>query len=337
MIFNYSTYRLRLKHRFTIARSSEDVVDLVLVYFTQNGVTGIGEAAPSNRYDEDVFSIVKHLSTLSFDDVPTNGSLDDWLDLILPKAQGIRSLEASFDLALHDLYGKLNSEPTHVYFGADAKEACKTSFTIGIDDRNKIKEKVLEAEKYPLLKVKLGSDHDQEIINVLREVTDKLIRVDANEGWNLEEGKRMCDWLAERNVEFIEQPFPAENIEDTALLREYSPLEIMADENCIDSSSIPKIVDAFDGINIKLMKCGGLREAYKMIRMARERDMKVMLGCMIETSVAITGAATLSPLVDYADLDGNILITNDPYDGAQVEEGKLILPSSPGLGLSLKP
>jgi L-alanine-DL-glutamate epimerase-like enolase superfamily enzyme len=211
-----------------------------------------------------------------------------------------------------------------------------TSFTIGIDDREKIKEKVLEAKEYPLLKVKLGSDHDKEIINALRDVTDKLIRVDANEGWDLEEGKRMCDWLAERNVEFVEQPLPADNLDDSAKLREHSPLELVADENCIDSEDIPSISDAFDGINIKLMKCGGLREAFKMIQMARERQMKIMLGCMIETSVAITAASILSPLVDYADLDGNILTSNDPFDGVKVKDGMLVLPEGPGLGVKLK-
>ena len=311
-------------------------MDVVLVYFTKDGVTGVGEAAPSDRYNEDALTIVKHLNSISFNEVSSKDSLDYWLDAALPKANGMRSLETAFDLALHDLYGKLNNTATTDHFDSDPKKACMTSFTIGIDDREKIKEKVLEAEEYPLLKVKLGSDHDKEIINTLRDVTDKLIRVDANEGWDLEEGKRMCDWLAERNVEFVEQPLPADNLDDTAKLREHSPLELVADENCIDSEDIPSISDAFDGINIKLMKCGGLREAFKMIQMARERQMKIMLGCMIETSVAITAAAILSPLVDYADLDGNILASNDPFDGVKVKDGMLVLPEGPGLGVTLK-
>lgn len=311
-------------------------MDVVLVYFTKDGVTGVGEAAPSDRYNEDTLTIVKHLNSISFNEVSSKDSLDYWLDAALPKANGMRSLETAFDLALHDLYGKLNNTATTDHFDSDPKKACMTSFTIGIDDREKIKEKVLEAEEYPLLKVKLGSDHDKEIINTLRDVTDKLIRVDANEGWDLEEGKRMCDWLAERNVEFVEQPLPADNLDDTAKLREHSPLELVADENCIDSEDIPSISDAFDGINIKLMKCGGLREAFKMIQMARERQMKIMLGCMIETSVAITAAAILSPLVDYADLDGNILASNDPFDGVKVKDGMLVLPEGPGLGVTLK-
>ncbi|MDP6577616.1 MAG: dipeptide epimerase [Candidatus Marinimicrobia bacterium] len=336
MKLHYSTYRLELKHRFTIARGYEDVVDVVLVYFTKDGVTGVGEAAPNGRYNEDALTIVKHLNSISFNEVSSKDSLDYWLDAALQKANGIRSLETAFDLALHDLYGKLNSTATTDHFDSDPRKACMTSFTIGIDDREKIKEKVLEAKEYPLLKVKLGSDHDKEIINALRDVTDKLIRVDANEGWDLEEGKRMCDWLAERNVEFVEQPLPADNLDDSAKLREHSPLELVADENCIDSEDIPSISDAFDGINIKLMKCGGLREAFKMIQMARERQMKIMLGCMIETSVAITAASILSPLVDYADLDGNILTSNDPFDGVKVKDGMLVLPEGPGLGVKLK-
>lgn len=336
MEFRYSTYRLELKHTFTIARGSESVVDVVLVYFTIDGVTGVGEAAPSDRYHEDCLSIVEKIKTLTFNDITDSGTLDDWLDAALPKAGGMRSLENAFDLALHDLYGKLNSESMADHFGADRKNGCMTSFTIGIDEKDKIRAKVLEAEQYPLLKIKLGSDHDKEIINTIREVTDKPVRVDANEGWDLEQGKKMCDWLAEQNVEFVEQPLSADSLDDTAKLREVSPLELIADENCIDSKNIPEIAHAFDGINIKLMKCGGLREAYRMIQMAREREMKIMLGCMVETSAAITAAAHLSPLVDYADLDGNILTINDPFDGVKVEDGMLVLPDGAGLGVELR-
>lgn len=336
MDISYSTYRLELKHTFTIARGSEDMADVVLVYATKDGVTGVGEAAPSDRYGEDCLSIVRQINTVDFDAVPDAGTLEDWLDAVLPKAGGMRSLETAFDLALHDLYGKLNGASTSEHFGASGKNGCMTSFTIGIDEKDKIRSKVLEAEEYPLLKIKLGSDYDKEIINTIREVTDKPVRVDANEGWDLERGKRMCEWLAKKNVEFVEQPLPADNLGDTARLREVSPLELIADENCIDSQDIPEIVDAFDGINIKLMKCGGLREAHKMITMARERELKIMLGCMVETSVAITAAAHLSPLVDYADLDGNILTRNDPFDGVEVEDGMLVLPDSPGLGVSLR-
>jgi len=172
-------------------------------------------------------------------------------------------------------------------------------------------------------------------MNAIRRETDQLIRVDANEGWDLESGIEMSNWLADRNVEFVEQPFKSTNLKDTAALREKSPLPLIADENSLNSEDIREIEGVFDGINIKLMKCGSLHEGLKMVKMARERDMQVMLGCMIETSIGITAAAHLSPLVDYADLDGNLLISNDPYLGVTVEDGKLTLPQKYGLGISL--
>ena len=197
--------------------------------------------------------------------------------------------------------------------------------------------KIEDAKPYHILKVKLGLslDHDKSIIQAIRKETDKVIRIDANEGWDLASGIEMSYWLADHNVEFIEQPFKSSNLTDTAELRSKSPLPIIADENSLNSKDIPQIDGVFDGINIKLMKCGSLFEAIKMVEMAREREMKIMLGCMIESSVAITAAAHLSPLVDYADLDGNLLISNDPYVGVKVEDGKLILPNSNGIGVFL--
>ena len=197
--------------------------------------------------------------------------------------------------------------------------------------------KIEDAKPYHILKVKLGLslEHDKSIIQAIRKETDKVIRIDANEGWDLASGIEMSYWLADHNVEFIEQPFKSSNLTDTAELRSKSPLPIIADENSLNSKDIPQIDGVFDGINIKLMKCGSLFEAIKMVEMAREREMKIMLGCMIESSVAITAAAHLSPLVDYADLDGNLLISNDPYVGVKVEDGKLILPNSNGMGVSL--
>jgi L-alanine-DL-glutamate epimerase-like enolase superfamily enzyme len=223
------------------------------------------------------------------------------------------------------------------HFGANPEKMPKTSFTISIGDMDLIPEKVAEAAPYHILKIKLGmgEKQDKEIMNAIRAETDTLIRVDANEGWDLETGIKMCRWLSERNVEFVEQPFKSTNLKDTATLRTQSPLPLVADENSLNSSDIPGIHGIFDGINIKLMKCGNLFEAMKMVKMARERDMSIMLGCMIESSVGITAAAHLSPLVDYADLDGHLLINNDPYLGVTVENGKLVLPQGNGLGVSI--
>lgn len=336
MDFQYSTYRIQLHHPFTISRSSKNFYDIVFVYLTDKGVTGVGEAAPSDRYNEKFNQILHTLQSISLDDIDDSDPLEKQLDRIFERCQGYRSLMAAFDMALHDLWGKQNSTPLYDYFGANPDQTPVTSFTIGIDKLEIIQEKVKEAADFPILKIKLGTQDDKAIINTIRNVTDKKIRVDANEGWNLDEALRMCEWLEKKNVEFVEQPLSASNIEDSEKLKEQSSLKLIADENCMDSTDIPKIRNAFDGINIKLMKCRGLFEALKMIRLARENDLEIMLGCMVESSVAITAAAHLSPLVDYADLDGNVLIKNDPYIGVRLKEGKLLLPNEPGLGVQIR-
>ncbi|MDP7653888.1 MAG: dipeptide epimerase, partial [Candidatus Marinimicrobia bacterium] len=321
MEFHYSTYRIRLRHTFTIARSSHDYYDIIFVYLTKDGITGVGEAVPMNRHGEPFDRLLKLALTFDINDLDDSGSLDDWLDQLLLKADSCRSFSMALDTAAHDLWGKLHGEPLYDRLGALPEKTPLTSYTIGIDSIDVIRKKVTEAEQYPILKVKLGTDDDRAIIETIRDCTDKVVRVDANEGWDLETALEMCDWLATKNVEFVEQPLPASDLETTARLKEQSPLKIIADENCLDSRNIPELADAFHGINIKLMKCGGVREGFKMIQMARELDLEIMLGCMIETSVAISAATHLSPLVDYADLDGHILISNDPYLGATVDGG----------------
>ncbi|MFN3134170.1 MAG: enolase C-terminal domain-like protein, partial [Candidatus Kryptonium sp.] len=207
-------------------------------------------------------------------------------------------------------------------------------FTIGIDEPTVIERKVKEAEEYPILKVKLGLENDEEIIKTIRKVTDKPIRVDANEGWKTKEvALEKIKWLQDEGVEFVEQPMPADDLDSVTWLRDKVDIPIIADENCIRLYDVPILGKAYDGINIKLMKCTGIREAIKMINTAKAMKMKVMLGCMIESSVGITAGAQISPLVDFADLDGNLLITNDPFEGVKVENGKLILPDEPGLGI----
>ena len=240
-------------------------------------------------------------------------------------------------MATLDLWCQIQDQTLFSYFEAESLNTPLTSFTISIGDMDLLPQKIEDANPYKILKVKLGvsEDHDKSVINEIRKVTDKVIRVDANEGWDLETGITMTHWLADNNVEFVEQPFKSSDLNSTAQLRSKSPLPLIADENSLNSQDIPKIEDVFDGINIKLMKCGSLFEAIKMVKMARERDMKIMLGCMIESSVAISAAAHLSPLVDYADLDGNLLINNDPYLGVTISDGKLILPKSSGLGITL--
>jgi L-alanine-DL-glutamate epimerase-like enolase superfamily enzyme len=234
-----------------------------------------------------------------------------------------------------DWTGKKLGVPLYRYFGVDAADAPITTFSIGIDDPAKTRAKVEEAAQFPVLKIKVGLDSDEATMAAVRAVTKKPLRVDANEGWkNKEEAVRKINWLEKQGVEFIEQPMPAEMIEETRWVRSRVHMPIIADEACLHPQDIPKLRDAYDGINVKLDKCGGMLEAYRMIQIARALGMKVMIGCMVSSSCTVTAAAQLSPLVDYADLDGNLLISNDPYTGVTVRDGKLILPKGSGLGLT---
>ena len=334
MNLDYTTYRIICSHPFGISRSTHTYYDIVYIYISDGEYIGRGEAAPSVRYDESTNQIITHLK--SIDNIDNNLNLEEGAFWCKKNSNGISSLEAALSTAWLDLWTKKNNRRISTYFNS-GKNMLYTSFTIAIGDLDLIPKKIEEAKSYNILKIKLGinEQHDKNIIKLIRKETDKIIRVDANEGWDLDTGKRMCKWLADHNVEFVEQPFKAQNLGDTAKLRDVSPLPLIADENSIKSSNIPDIAHAFDGINIKLMKCGSLFEAKKMIDLARKYDMKIMLGCMVESSIGITAMSNLSPQVDFADLDGNLLIDNDPYIGVKVVDGNLILPSGDGLGLTL--
>ncbi len=334
MNLDYTTYRIICSHPFGISRSTHTYYDIVYIYISDGEYIGRGEAAPSVRYDESTNQIITHLK--SIDNIDNNLNLEEGAFWCKKNSNGISSLEAALSTAWLDLWTKKNNRRISTYFNS-GKNMLYTSFTIAIGDLDLIPKKIEEAKSYNILKIKLGinEQHDKNIIKLIRKETDKIIRVDANEGWDLDTGKKMCKWLADHNVEFVEQPFKAQNLGDTAKLREVSPLPLIADENSIKSSNIPDIAHAFDGINIKLMKCGSLFEAKKMIDLARKYDMKIMLGCMVESSIGITAMSNLSPQVDFADLDGNLLIDNDPYIGVKVVDGKLKLPSGDGLGLTI--
>jgi L-alanine-DL-glutamate epimerase-like enolase superfamily enzyme len=259
---------------------------------------------------------------------------------ILPEidalASGNTAAKAALDIALHDWAGRQLDAPLHRIWGLNPQHAPVTSFTIGIDTPEIVKAKTREAEPYRVLKVKLGrgADEDRAIVRAIREVTDKPLSVDANQGWRSREAAlAMIEWLQPQGVLFVEQPMPKEQLDDTAWLRERSPLPLIADENVQRLADVRRCAGAFHGINIKLMKCTGLREAQAMIALARAFDLKVMLGCMTETSCAISAAAQLSPLVDWADLDGAVLIRNDPFDGATIVDGRIVLPDRPGIGI----
>ena len=335
MEINFTTYRINLHHTFGISRSKSDWYDIVLVFIRDGDIIGRGEAAPSFRYNESterILSVLKQNISLPEGD-SDRGTL--W-NHIYPQLQGIKSLEAAFSMALWDWWGQKQKKPVSEILGLDTSSMPLTSFTIAIGELDEIGEKIKEAEPYSILKVKLGTpDMDRAIIQEIRKHTDKVIRVDANEGWQTDTALELCKWLADQNIEFIEQPFPASQLDQTALLKSKSPLDIYADENSLDSIDIPQIHEAFDGINIKLMKCGSIEEGQRMIHLAKFHDMKVMLGCMVETSVGITAAAHLAGEVDVADLDGNLLIKNDPYSGVKVVNGRLVLPNEHGIGLAL--
>lgn len=332
------TKQLELAHTWTIARNSSDYKNNVFIEINKDGITGIGEAAPNVRYDEDAERTTQCM--LDVQPILLKNDFFEYNDLkkqIDAQITNQSCAKAALDMAILDWVSKKEGQPLCTFLGIETNRVPLTSFSIGIDSLKNMQQRVLEAEEMPIFKIKLGKSiqNDREIITAIREVTDKVIRVDANEGWkNKEEALEQIHWLKERNIEFIEQPMPAEMMDETAWLKERSPLPLIADEAVKRTSDIPSLASAYHGINIKLMKSGGILEALSMIKLAREMEMQIMLGCMVESSVAISAAAHIAPLVDYADLDGNLLLKNDPYIGVEVKEGAFIYNSQPGLGVT---
>ena len=340
-------YNLALRHTFRISRSATDVAENVLVTVEHAGLTGVGEAHPNDYHGEDHHRV--HSAIESFCRwLPAHPefarpleAVGSWhtavgslLDSLPAELRAVRGAAGALDIAFHDLVGQLAGEPLWRLFGADPARAPVTSFTIGIAPIPEMQEKVREADRYPLLKIKVGTGRDREILEGIRAVTDKPLRVDANAAWTVAEAIANIRDIEPFGIEFVEQPIPPGDPDGLRRVREAVSTPILVDESVATSADIPPLAGAVDGINIKLMKCGGLQEARRMIALARSLGMKTMLGCFIESSVAITAAAHLSPLVDYADLDGHLLIANDPYDGVGLDEhARLILPTRPGLGL----
>jgi L-alanine-DL-glutamate epimerase-like enolase superfamily enzyme len=336
VMIEVKTKRLFLQDTWTISRNSSDYKDNVFVKIEKDGVIGWGEAAPNVRYGENAEKTTKRIEAMK----PTLEKSDLWhfVDLKKEIFAGITDqncARCALDIAIMDWIGKSLKVPLYKLWGLDKSKTPLTSYSIGIDTIDVIKRKVRDADKYAILKIKVGKDNDEEIINAVRSITDKPIRVDANEGWKTKElALEKIKWLQKEGIEFIEQPMPSDMIKETRWLRDRIDIPIVADEAVKTVADIPKLAEAYDGINIKLMKAGGLQEAIRMIHLARAYDMKIMLGCMIESSIAISAGAHLSPLIDWADLDGNLLLREDPYKGAGVENGKLVLNDEPGLGVS---
>jgi L-alanine-DL-glutamate epimerase-like enolase superfamily enzyme len=330
------TKRLFLQDTWTISRNSSDYKDNVIVRIEKDGIEGFGEAAPNVRYGEDHAKTTDRINDVN--KLFQKNDLWHYVDLKDEIFAGITDqncARCALDIAIMDWIGKKLNVPLYKFWGLDKSKTPLTSYSIGIDTIEVIKKKVRAADKYPLLKIKVGKDNDEEIIEAVRSITDKPIRVDANEGWKSKEvALEKIKWLQSMGIEFIEQPMPSDMIEETRWLRDRIDIPIIADEAVKTAADIPKLAEAYDGINIKLMKAGGPQEAMRMVYLAKAMNMKIMLGCMIESAIAISAAAHLSPLVDWADLDGNLLLREDPYKGVEVEKGKLILNDKPGLGIS---
>ena len=337
---SYEPFTGELRHAFGISTNTRTTTPIVLTRITLGDKTGYGEAALPPYLKETQESVCAFLKlaepVINNCSEPLN--VDSIMQLVNALAPGNHAAKASIDIALHDLYGKLEGKPLWQMWGIDPETTPCTSYTIGYDACDSIVLlKVREADWAKILKVKLGREEaeDKRMITLIRSISDKPIYVDANQGWlTKEHALMMCQWLAEQGVVMIEQPMPKHMNEEHAWLCELVDLPILADEACQTYDDVAALHPYYDGINIKLMKCGGVAEARKMIALARELGMQVMIGCMTETSAGISAATTLSALVDYADLDGHVLIANDPYDGIQIVDGKLTLVDKPGTGVS---
>lgn len=330
----FKPYTLELRHVFTVASFSRSTTPVVLTELEYDGIIGYGEASMPPYLGESQESVMNFLSKVDLSDFDSPFQTEEILHYIDQVDSKNTAAKAAVDIALHDVLGKLMGQPFYKIWGLNPDLIPPTSYTIGIDTEDMIRKKVAEAQQFKILKVKLGLDTDKMIIDTIRSVTDVPLCADVNQGWkNKEEALEMANWLKERNVVFLEQPMPKEMIDENAWLTENSPIPTIADEGCQRLVDVPALKGVYSGINIKLMKCTGMREAKKMAELARALEMKVMLGCMTETSCAITAAAQLAPLVDWADLDGALLIGNDIYDGMTVNDGLCHLPDRPGIGI----
>ena len=334
---SFEPYELQLRHTFTVSSYSRKTTPDVQVRLEFEGFTGYGEASMPPYLGQSVETVCNFLQKVDMEQFRDPFMLEDILSYVDSLSPGDSAAKAAIDIALHDLVGKMMGQPWWRIWGLDPSKTPDTTFTIGIDTPEVVREKTREcADKFNILKVKVGLDNDKEMIRTIREVTDLPLAVDANQGWkDREQALDEIHWLKENGIVMVEQPMAKERIEDNAWITERSPLPIFADEAIQRLADIPSIKGAYHGINIKLMKCTGMREAWKMLNYARAEGMKVMIGCMTETSCAVSAAAQLSPAVDFADLDGNLLITNDLYKGMEVIDGKITLSNTPGIGLTL--
>lgn len=334
LTLRFKPYDLQLRHAFTLAGSSRTTTPDMLTEIEYEGLVGYGEASMPPYLGESHETASRFLQSLDLGQFNDPFQLEKILDYVDHIAPGNCAAKASVDIALHDLLGKIMEQPWYRIWGYDPEKTPNTSFTIGIDTAEVVRQKVKEAAPYKILKVKLGRDNDKKMIETIRSVTDVPLCVDVNQGWtDRQQALDMIHWLKEKGVVFVEQPMPKTAVDDNAWLTQHSPLPTMADESLQRVPDVMKAHGVYSGINIKLMKCTGMREAHEMLTLARSLGMKVMIGCMTETSVAVSAAAQLSPAADWGDLDGNLLISNDPFKGVEVIDGKISLINEPGIGV----
>lgn len=335
MKLRFYPYEVQLAHTFTVASYSRTTTPDVQVEIEYDGFTGYGEASMPPYLGHTVESVTSFLSKVDLSRFADPFCIEDILAYVDSLSEGDAPAKAAIDIALHDLVGKLLGQPLYRLWGYNPAKAPATSFTIGIDTAEVVRQKTLEcAGKYRVLKIKVGLDNDEEMVRTVRSVTDLPLVVDANQGWtDREKALDEILFLHSMGVRMVEQPMAYSRKDDIAWITERSPIPIFADEGIQRLKDLPAIRGVYSGINIKLMKCTGLCEARKMMAFARAVGMKVMVGCMTETSCATSAAAQLSPEVDFADLDGNLLISNDLFSGMTVEDGMVRLPDRPGIGL----
>ena len=335
MSLRFYPYELRLRHVFTVSSYSRSTTPGVQVEIEYDGITGYGEASMPPYLGQSVESVTAFLQKVDMGRYSDPFMLEDIITDLDSLSPGDSAAKAAVDIALHDLVGKLLGQPWWRIWGLDASKAPDTTFTIGIDTPEVVREKTLECkDKFNILKVKVGLDNDMQMISAIRDVTSAPLAVDANQGWkDREKALDEIFWLAEHGVVMVEQPMSVDRPDDNGWITAHSPVPVYADEAVQGLSSLASVKGLYSGINIKLMKCGGMRNAWKMANYARAEGMRVMLGCMTETSCAVTAASHLSPLADFADLDSNLLISNDLFEGMTVREGRICLPDRPGLGV----
>ncbi|MDP9017010.1 MAG: dipeptide epimerase [Candidatus Eremiobacteraeota bacterium] len=329
MALSISRLELPLVHPFKITRGEETVARTAIFRLRWNALEGLGETAPIERYAESVETVQAWYAQHPLRSADPY-LVDELLADIPPAAR------CGLDIALHDLIGKDNGVPLYRLLGLDPAKTPTTSFTIGMADPQKTLEKVAEVAQHPILKIKLGSgDARQEIgtIELIRSKYTGTIRIDANEGWTPDSAVQILNEMQRFDIEFCEQPIPAGSPAQLRYVRERVKIPIVTDEDSCDARDLPALLGCVDGVNVKLVKCGGIRGALEMIHTARAMGMKIMLGCMVESAILSTAAAHLSPLVDWADIDGPFLTAKDPFVGVSYDNGKLVLPGGPGLGV----